>query len=91
MKKRLRWVVGLATGALLAVIVYSTFQQNQYRYEVCVTFHSRSHCATAAGRTPEEAIQSAKTIGCSLLTSGRDANMVCLDAQPTTVRPLADR
>lgn len=89
MSKRLKWIVALSLVAAFAAIFYLLLQQGQHRYEVCVTFNGRTHCATGAGRTPELAIRAGHTIGCALLTSGRDANMACLDRPPTSVRPLA--
>jgi len=85
----MRWIAGLAGVVLLGLIIYSTLQQNQYQYEVCVAFRSRAHCATAAARTPEQAIQTARQIACSLITSGRDENILCLDTRPTSVRELS--
>jgi Na+/glutamate symporter len=74
--------------ALVGILAYSSFQQTQKHYEVCVTFKSASHCATAAGATPTEAIRSAQEIDCQLLTNGRDENMVCLDSVASSVREI---
>jgi FtsH-binding integral membrane protein len=88
MSPRIKWAVGILSVALFGGIIFLTMQQAQQRYEVCVTFNGRSHCATAAGRTAQEAIEAAHAIGCSLLTSGRDDNMVCMQQPPASVRKL---
>jgi hypothetical protein len=73
---------------LLAVLLYSSRQQTQNKYEVCVTFKGAMHCATASGATSAEAIRSAQDIDCEMLSNGRDENMVCLDSPPSSVRPV---
>lgn len=91
MSKRMKLGVGLMALALFGYIIFSTFQQTANEYEVCVTYKGRSHCATAAGQTPKEAISSAQQIGCSLITSGRDENMACLAAPLANVREIAKK
>jgi hypothetical protein len=73
---------------LLGVLLYSSRQQTQNKYEVCVTFKGAMHCATASGATSAEAIRSAQDIDCEMLSNGRDENMVCLDSPPSSVRPV---
>jgi hypothetical protein len=85
---QVRWIMALGAIALVGVLVYSSFQQTHERYEVCVSFKGATHCATAAGATYEQAVRSAQEIDCQLLANGRDENMVCLDAQPLSIRPI---
>ena len=91
MPKKWKWIVGLSVAFLFVVIAYSLFQTSQYRYEVCVTFRGRSHCATAAGRTAEEAIHSAHEIDCAMLSVDRDDNIICMDVRPSSVRALSGK
>ena len=91
MSRRIKWLVVLGGALLIAVLLYSTLQQTRYRYEVCVTFQGQSHCATAQGRTRDEAVRSAQEIDCTMLANGRDENMVCLDAIPTSVRAVSGK
>jgi hypothetical protein len=84
----MRWIMVLGGVLLLGVLLYSSLQQTRLQYEVCVTFKGGTHCATASGATSAEAVRSAQEIDCELLSSGRDENMVCLDAQPTSVRQV---
>jgi hypothetical protein len=88
MSPRIKLVVGILSVVLFGGIIFLTTLQSQHRYEVCMTFNGRTHCATAAGRTQQEAIQAAHSICCTMITSGRDDNMACSQQQPTSVRKL---
>jgi hypothetical protein len=89
-KKRinLKWFIAIAGAIFIALLVYSSFQQSVVRYEVCVDFHGRSHCAQASGAKPSAAIRSAQEIDCQMIANGRNENMVCLDTQPSSVRTI---
>lgn len=82
----MRWIMILGGIALVLALAYFSMQQTQQRYEVCMTFRGASHCATAAGATQDQAVRSAQEIDCSMLASGRDENMVCLDTPPSSIR-----
>ena len=92
-KKRinLKWFIAVAGAMFIALLIYSSFQQGAVRYEVCMDFHGRSHCAEASGAKPSAAIRSAQEIDCQLIANGRDENVVCLDTQPTSVRAISDK
>jgi hypothetical protein len=83
-----KWVALIGGILLICVLVYSTILENQRRYEVCVDFHGRTHCASASGATEQGAIRSAQEIDCSQLANGRDDNMLCLDTTPASIRAL---
>jgi hypothetical protein len=85
---RVRWIIVVGGVILVSVLVYSSFQQTRQQYEVCMNFKGATHCADAAGATYSEAVRSAQEIDCELLANGRDENMVCLDTQPASVRPV---
>ena len=36
---------------LVGVLIYSSLQQERYRYEVCMNFHGNTHCAMASSAT----------------------------------------
>ena len=78
----------MAGLVFFAVILYSTLQQTRREYEVCVTFKGNSHCATAKGATPDEAIHSAHDIDCGLVADGRDDNIACMNTQATSIREI---
>lgn len=86
--RQMRWIMILGGIGLVAVLAYSSYEQTHKKYEVCMTFKGATHCSTATGATPEEAIRSAEGIDCQLITSGRDELTVCLDMQPTSVREI---
>ncbi len=88
MSKRQKLIVGLVAIALFGFIVYSTVLQASHEYEVCVNYKGRSHCATAAGRTAQEAIATGQQVGCALITNGRDENMACLAQAPASTRQV---
>ncbi|MCI0347875.1 MAG: hypothetical protein L0Z53_00480 [Acidobacteriales bacterium] len=88
MSKRQKMIVGLVAVALFGFIVYSTVLQASHEYEVCVNYKGRSHCATAAGRTAQEAINTGHQVGCALITNGRDENMACLAQAPASTRQV---
>ncbi len=88
MSPRIKMIVGAFVVALFGGIIYLTSLQSGQRYEVCMTFNGRTHCAKAEGRTQQEAVQAAQSICCTMLTSGRDDNMVCSQQPPTSVRKL---
>ena len=87
-KSKLRVVGIVAIIAFLVLLVVMTMQETGYRYEVCVEFNGRTHCAVAEGKTPEGAIRSAQEIGCTLLANGRDENIQCTSQQPKSTREI---
>ncbi len=89
MSTRMKVIVGTVAAMLLGAVVLLTVNQSQHRYEVCVTFNGHRYCALAAGRTPEEATQAAHAVACTMLTSNREENMVCMQMQPTSIRRLS--
>ena len=88
MSTRIKVIVGLVAVTIFGAIIFLTLQQSQHRYEVCVNFQGRRHCAIAAGRTMEEAVQAAHSIACTMVTSGRDDNMACSQQQPASVKAV---
>ncbi|MFY9688401.1 MAG: hypothetical protein WA369_16725 [Candidatus Acidiferrales bacterium] len=84
----IRWIIVIGAVVFVGVLVYSSFQETRMRYEVCMSFKGATHCATAAGATHDQAVRSAQEIDCELLSNGRDENVVCLDQQPSSVRPI---
>jgi hypothetical protein len=87
-RTQIRLIVSLGAAIFVAVLLYSSMQQTKNEYEVCVTFKGAMHCATASGATAQEAIRSAQGIDCEMLANGRDENIVCLDAPPTSERQV---
>lgn len=82
--KQMRWIIVIGAVVLIAILAYSSLQQTQRKFEVCMTFRGTSHCSTATGATPDEAIRSAQGIDCELVTNGRDELMACMDQSPSS-------
>jgi len=80
-------VVTLAViSAIAGLAIYSTTSQASHRCQVCVTYHGRNNCATAAGTTEQDAREGAQTTACGPLASGMDASIACGRVQPDSVQ-----
>jgi hypothetical protein len=86
--KQMRWIMAIGAIVLVGVLAYSSYEQTHKKFEVCVTFKGATHCSTATGATPDEAIHSAHEIDCELVTNGRDELMACMDSSPSSVREV---
>ncbi len=83
---QMRWIVVVGGIAFFGVLLYSTLQQTQKEYEVCVNFKDRSHCSTARGSTAEEAIRQRPRH--RLRTNHQRARRINgLQRRPTSERP----
>ncbi len=91
MSTGIKLIIAVGAMALVAALVYLSFQHDQVRYEVCMDFQGRQRCAIASGQTREEAIRAAQAAACTLITSGRDENILCLDSPPRSVRELPSK
>jgi hypothetical protein len=86
--KHMRWIIVIGAIVLVGILAYSSLQQTVRKYEVCMTFRGASHCSTATGATPDEAIRSAQGIDCELVSNGRDELMACMDQSPSSSREI---
>jgi len=82
------WKILVAVGfvALIGLIVYSSIGLARVNCEVCVEFHGRTSCQTAAGASQEEAVKTAADVACSDLASGRTEGIAC---QNTPVKSVS--
>ena len=74
----------VATGGL--VVVLMTSGQTTNRCRVCVTYRGRSNCASATGRTAQNAREGAQTTACGTLASGMDESIACGRVPPDSVQ-----
>jgi hypothetical protein len=85
-----RTTISLLVGALLVltlgVLVYSMLQQARVSCEVCVSFHGRTQCRSAAGPDREAATRTAIDNACGLLASGMADSISCSNTPPDSVR-----
>ena len=72
--------------AIAGLFFYMTTAHAANRCEVCVTYHGRSNCATAAGATEQDAREGAQTTACGPLAAGMDESIACGRLEPTSVR-----
>jgi hypothetical protein len=80
-----KFLIAAGFVALLVFIVYSTMGLAKVSCEVCVEFHSKTVCSSAAGTAREEAIRSAVSVACSDLAAGRTENIACEGTPPKTM------
>jgi len=78
-------LIGVGFVALLVFIVYSTMGLAKVNCEVCVEFHGRTMCGTAAGTTRTEVIRTGVSVACSDLAAGRTENIACEATPPKSV------
>ena len=85
MPKTWKILVGVGFVALIAFIVYSATGLGTVSCEVCVEFHGRSSCPTAAGPTEDEAVKTAWATACSDIAGGRTEGIACQNTKPKSV------
>jgi len=78
-------IVGaLLTAATLVLIVYAMLSSFAHECEVCVTFHGRTACRQAAGKTAEEAMRTAQDNACAFVASGMTETVECTGRRPAS-------
>ncbi|HEX9806212.1 MAG TPA: hypothetical protein VGA34_04870 [Alteraurantiacibacter sp.] len=84
--------LGLAAAgfAFVALVVYWSLHLGQVKVEVCMEFHGRSNCGTAAAPTEAEAVRTATDNACALIASGMTDSIACSNTPPISVRRLED-
>ena len=76
---------GLFAVVVLGVIVYLSLGFSQYTCEVCVTFHGRTQCRSAAGADKESAVMTARDNACAFLIASKTDGFLCGQTTPTRV------
>ena len=84
--KRSTVVILLVIVAIAGLFFYMATAHAANRCQVCVTYHGRSGCATAAGSTEQDAREGAQTTACGPLASGMDESIACGRVQPDSVQ-----
>jgi len=75
-------------AVVLGFLVYSSMHIAKYRVEVCIAFRGANQCRTASADTQSDALRSAQSNACALLTSGVTETMQCERETPTSVKWL---
>ncbi|HKA59538.1 MAG TPA: hypothetical protein VKD28_13050 [Gemmatimonadales bacterium] len=80
----------LITLAVIAVVIGLFFYMSTARATeectVCMEFNGRTNCATAAGRTPAEATETAHNTACGPIASGMNETIACGNRAPVSVQ-----
>ena len=70
---------------VIVFVIYRSMTIAEYECEVCVTFHSRTVCRTAASGTRDASIDSAVTSACATLASGMTESIRCQNTEPDRI------
>ena len=84
---RIGLVFGVLAVATLALIIYQIVEKQQrVSCEVCVTFRGLRDCREAAAPDRDEAIRTATSNACALISSGMADSISCGNTQPDSAR-----
>ncbi len=83
--KKTAWVAIAFVVAVVAFVVLTTFRQQRFRCQVCVTFNGQRDCRTASATTREQAVRAAVTNACAQLASGVTDSIRCENTPPDSV------
>ena len=83
--KKTAWLAVAFVVVVVAFVVLSTFRQERFRCQVCVSFNGRRDCRTASASTRPEAIRAAVTNACAQLASGVTDSINCENTPPDSV------
>jgi hypothetical protein len=72
-------------GGFIALLLHDLGSTNQVECSLCIEFEGRRQCTTGQGVDQETAMESAKTVACSPLTSGPNEAFRCSFTPPTQV------
>jgi len=73
-------------AAIVALFFYMSTARATEECTVCMAFEGRSNCASALGRTPQEATETAHTTACGPIASGMNETIACGNHAPVTVQ-----
>jgi hypothetical protein len=69
----------------IGLITMSVLRATKHDCEVCMTYHDRTQCRSAAGSTREEAVKTATDNACAYLASGMTQSIQCQNTPPARV------
>jgi len=75
-----------AVAAVGFLFFYMTTARATEECTVCVEFQGGTNCATAAGRTPQEATEAAQNTACGPLARGMNESIACGNRAPVSVQ-----
>ena len=74
--------------AILGLIIFTTFGNQEFRVEVCMEYKGQSSCRIASARTRETAERSARENACAQISSGSFDSLHCENAEPKSTKWL---
>jgi hypothetical protein len=75
-----------AIAAIVALFFYMSTARANQECAVCMEFQGQSNCATALGRTPAEATETAHSTACGPLIHGMNESIACGNRAPVSVQ-----
>jgi hypothetical protein len=84
--KRSTLLTVAAIAAVIALFFYMSTARATQQCEVCMEYQGRSNCATALGRTVDEATQTAHSTACGPIARGMNETIACGNRAPVSVQ-----
>jgi hypothetical protein len=84
--KRSTLITLAVIAAVFALFFYMSTARATEECTVCMAFNGRSNCATAAGRTPAEATETAHNTACGPIANGMNETIACGNRAPLSVQ-----
>lgn len=82
-------LIAVALGiAFAAVLTWQMLSHRKHRVEVCMTYQGARNCAVATAASREEAIRTATSTACTLISGGVTGTMACERSEPASIRDL---
>ena len=72
-------------AAVLAVIVWSSFNMSQAQVKVCMQYEGRTNCASASASTKEYAMRAAISTACAPIAGGVTGTIACEGSRPVSI------
>ena len=69
---------------VIAFVIYRSMTIAEYECEVCVSFHGRTACRSAAGGTAQDATRTAQDNACAFVASGMRETVECTGRPPAS-------
>lgn len=72
-------------GVFVALMAWSTFGNDTYKVELCMTYNGRTVCRNGAGASEDSAQRVARDGACTDLTHGMTELVQCQNSQPASL------
>jgi len=84
-------VIGIVFGfAVLAVIIWSSFNMSQVKIKACMQYEGRTNCATASGSNRENATRAAVSTACATISGGVTGTIGCEGSKPVSIEDVGN-